>query len=76
MVEGTFEQLNKVKAQVRALVINRTEYAGIGIAAGQDGGYAIKVNLRAPLQEGVLPSEIEGIPIQTEITGTVRAANP
>jgi hypothetical protein len=45
---------------------------GVGITR-IDGEYAVKVNLSEPLAEGIeLPGEIEGVPIQVEIVGTIR----
>jgi hypothetical protein len=37
------------------------------------GEYAVKVNLSEPAEDGVdLPSEIGGVPVRFEVTGSIR----
>jgi hypothetical protein len=38
-----------------------------------DGEYAVKVNLSDPIDPGIeVPSEIDGVAVAIEITGTIR----
>ena len=49
------------------------DFVGVGITR-LDGGYALKVNLRAaPPPSTVLPTEIEGVPIRVEVVGEIRS---
>lgn len=46
---------------------------GVGITRVK-GEYAVKVNLSEPVDPGVdLPTEIDGVPVRVEVTGTIRA---
>lgn len=37
------------------------------------GEYAVKLNLSEPIEPGVkLPSDIDGVPLRVEVTGTIR----
>ena len=46
---------------------------GVGITRVK-GEYAVKVNLTEPVDPGVeLPTEIDGVPVRVEVTGTIRA---
>ena len=46
---------------------------GVGITRVA-GEYAIKVNLSEPVEPGAeLPTEIDGVHVQIEVTGTIRA---
>ena len=45
---------------------------GVGITR-VGGEYAVKVNLSEPIEPGVdIPADINGVPIQVEITGVIR----
>lgn len=45
---------------------------GVGITRIA-GEYALKVNLREPVEPGVeLPAKIEGVSVRVEITGSIR----
>lgn len=45
---------------------------GVGITR-VGGKYAVKLNLSRPIGPGVkLPSDIDGVPLRVEITGTIR----
>jgi hypothetical protein len=45
---------------------------GVGITR-VGGEYAVKLNLSEPIGPGVeLPSDIDGVPLRVEVTGTIR----
>ncbi len=45
---------------------------GVGITRVK-GEYAVKVNLSEPVDPGVeLPTDIDGVPVRVEVTGTIR----
>ncbi len=66
------DQARRAKITVAALVDGDDRIAGIGLAPTPDGGYEVKLNLREPV-EG-LPTEIDGVPVTTEVVGDVRAS--
>lgn len=46
---------------------------GVGITRVK-GEYALKVNLSEPVEPGTkVPTEIDGVPVRVEVTGTIRA---
>jgi hypothetical protein len=46
---------------------------GVGITRVA-GEYAVKVNLSEPVEAGTtLPTEIDGVPVHVEVTGSIRA---
>jgi hypothetical protein len=46
---------------------------GVGITR-VNGEYAVKVNLSEPVGPGVeLPTDIDGVPVHVEVTGSIRA---
>ena len=46
---------------------------GVGITRVK-GKYALKVNLSEPVEPGTkVPTEIDGVPVRVEVTGTIRA---
>jgi hypothetical protein len=60
----------------KAAALRQFEDLGTVVGVGLtriDGEYAVKVNLREPLAEGIeLPGEIDGVPVQVEVVGTIR----
>jgi hypothetical protein len=45
---------------------------GVGITR-VNGEYALKVNLSEPVEPGTeLPTDIDGVPVRVEVTGTIR----
>jgi hypothetical protein len=62
-------------AKPAALAVFRAlaSVVGVGITRVHDD-YAVKVNLREPVEPGVvLPDEVEGVPVHVEVTGTAHA---
>ena len=60
----------------KALALDRfgplAHVVGVGITRVNDQ-YAVKVNLREPARPGVtLPTDIDGVPVKIEVTGTLR----
>lgn len=71
-------QISLDKAQAaKRIALRRFEklgkVTGVGITRVR-GEYAVKVNLSEPVGPGVeLPTEIDGVPVRVEVTGTIRA---
>jgi hypothetical protein len=68
--------LNKAQAAKRSALRRFQKLGkvtGIGITRVR-GEYALKVNLSEPFEPGTkVPTDIDGVPVRVEITGTIRA---
>lgn len=68
--------LNKAQAAKRSALRRFQKLGkvtGIGITRVR-GEYALKVNLSEPVEPGTkFPTDIDGVPVRVEITGTIRA---
>lgn len=68
----TLEQARAAKARVLAVFERLAPVVGVGVTR-LNGGYAVKVNLRAAPPEGtVLPASVDGVPVRVEVVGTIR----
>jgi hypothetical protein len=65
----TLEEARAAKIRAKEVFHKLADVAGIGITR-LETGYGIKVNLqKQPSPQVSLPSELDGVPIQLEITG-------
>jgi hypothetical protein len=64
-------QARRAKAQLQALLAGEKDVVGIGLTK-QDGGYALKLNLRRAGATGRVPSSVDGVPVVSEVVGTIR----
>jgi hypothetical protein len=72
MPQVTLERARAAKVTALRLLERVGGVVGVGITR-VDGEYAVKVNLSAPVAHGTeLPSEIDGVPVQVEVIGSVR----
>lgn len=68
----SLDQARSAKQNALSTFSHLVEVIGVGITR-HEGGYAVKVNLRAPPADGVsLPSKIDGVPVCIEVTGPLR----
>jgi hypothetical protein len=74
MIHGaTLEQAQGAKSRAAQVFGDLVGEVAVGIMPLEQGRYALKVNLTTPPNEGVtLPDEIEGVPVQVEVVGTIR----
>lgn len=75
MSNATLEEARAAKAQTREKLtaLGVADIVGIGITRIGDS-YAVKVNLASKPPPGVpIPSSIDGVPLQIEVTGRPRA---
>jgi hypothetical protein len=72
MATITLEQARAAKAEAQNIFSKIGEVTGIGITKiGR--GYAIKVNLRAPLRgKASAPKAVRGVPVKLELIGAIR----
>ena len=69
---STIENVRAVKPQAARLFEKSGALVGIGIAR-YGSGYGLKVNLsRSPGRDENLPAEINGVPVQIAVVGTIR----
>jgi hypothetical protein len=68
----TLEQARSAKPSVEALFAKIAKVVGIGITRiGKN--YGVKVNLAQKIPENVtVPESVDGVPIKTEVVGTIR----
>jgi hypothetical protein len=72
MAGVTLAQARAAKAAALRQFEDLGTVVGVGVTR-IDGEYAVKVNLSEPPAEGVeLPGEIDGVPVQVEVVGTIR----
>jgi hypothetical protein len=73
MPQVTLEEAQAAKQAVRRRFETLGKVVAVGITRVR-GEYAVKVNLSEPLEAGIkLPTEIDGVSVQVEITGSIRA---
>jgi hypothetical protein len=73
MPQVTLEQAQAAKRTAVRLLETVDCVVGVGITR-LDGEYAVKVNLSGPVGPGTkLPTEIDGVAVRVEVTGTIRA---
>lgn len=69
----TLKKAQAAKQAALARLRSIDEVVGVGITR-LDGEYAVKVNLRVPLDLGTtLPTSIDGVAVCVEVTGPIRA---
>jgi hypothetical protein len=68
----SLDEARAAQSKAQAQLTRIKEVNGIGITRVGDG-FALKVNLSAPLKPGAtVPSAIDGVPVHTEVVGTIR----
>ncbi len=71
MSSSSLDQARAAKQQAFSTFSRLADVVGVGITRRGEG-YAIKVNLRQPPASGIdLPDDIDGVPVQVEIVGTI-----
>ena len=66
---ATLSQARAAKSEVAKRLAGHPLVNGIGIAR-VNGGYAVKVNLSAPVKNG-MPRSVSGVPVKTEVVGRI-----
>lgn len=68
----TLEKAQAAKKTALRLLEAVDSVVGVGITR-LGGNYAVKVNLSGPVAPGTeLPTEIDGVPVRVEVTGSIR----
>jgi hypothetical protein len=72
----TLDRARAAKAAARRTFERLGTVVGVGVTR-VGGEYAVKINLREPLEPGVVcPARIDGVPICVEVTGQIRKRMP
>lgn len=72
--DSGLEQARQAKRTLLGELADDERIVGIGIARAGDG-YLVKVNL-AVAAAYVVPSTVDGVPVVTEVVGTIRPLRP
>ena len=68
---ATLEQARAAKRKLSARLQNIAEVHGIGIAV-LDGGYGVKVNFAVRPDAGIVPGDVDGVPVVVDVVGSIR----
>jgi hypothetical protein len=68
----TIDRARAAKVKVVALLDGLAELQAIGIAM-LDDGFGVKVNLWRKPADGIIPAEVDGVPVIVEIVGPIAA---
>jgi hypothetical protein len=72
MAGVTLEQARAAKTRALQYFETLGTVVGVGVTRVDDD-YAVKINLREPLADGVdVPAEIDGVPVRVEVVGPIR----
>lgn len=72
LVSADLQRARAIRDQLTERLRDQPVVNGIGIARRPDG-WAVKVNLVRPAPQLRLPSQIDGVEIQTEVVGPIIA---
>ena len=71
----TIAQARRAKIELKKLVGDDENVVGVGLTK-DESGYAIKVNCKSEPKRSRVPSSVEGVPVVSEVVGTIRARPP
>ncbi len=65
-------QARAAKARLRSDLAGRDGVRGVGITRDSDG-YHVRVNLQRESDRQGVPAQIEGVPVDVRVSGSIRA---
>jgi hypothetical protein len=68
---ATLEQARAAKRKLADRLQDNAEVRGIGIAV-LDDGYGVKVNFAIRPASGVVPDDVDGVPVVVDVVGSIR----
>jgi hypothetical protein len=71
MTPATLEQARTAKQRLAERLHGVANVRGIGIAV-LDGGYGVKVNFAMRPEAGVVPDDVDGVPVVVDVIGSIR----
>ena len=66
------DRARAAKARLRSDLAGRDGVCGVGISRGSDG-YHLRVNLERESDRTGVPGQVEGVPVDVRVSGTIRA---
>lgn len=70
MRRATLAEAREAKKKLSRQIARRPDVNGVGIARSGPG-YAVKVNLANDHRARELPSEVDGVPVNVEVVGSI-----
>ncbi len=71
MTPATLDQARAAKNKLLEQLRHRVDLRGVGIAV-VDGGYGVKVNFARRPPRGLVPDDVDGVPVIVDIVGSTR----
>lgn len=73
MTGVSLSEAQKAKSKVAKIFSPLVGVVAVGITRTDDDNYGLKVNLTSPPgDEVILPTDIDGVPVQVEVVGKIR----
>ena len=72
MIPATLDRARAAKQKLAERLRNVADVRGIGIAV-LDGGYGVKVNFGGRPPAGVVPDDVDGVPVIVDVVGPIRS---
>lgn len=72
MNPGTLTAAQRAMESVAAILRGVAEVRGIGIAV-LEGGFGVKVNLSRSVDKGVIPDDVDGVPIIVDVVSDIHS---
>lgn len=69
---ASIEAARAAKERARTLLADQPLVNGIGVGRIADG-FCVRVDLLQPLPDLAVPTELDGVPVHTTVTGPARA---
>ena len=66
------DRARAAKARLRSDLAGRDGVRGVGISRSADG-YHVRVNLQREADRAEVPGQVEGVPVDVRISGSIRA---
>ncbi len=67
----TLDEARNAKPALLAALAGDERVNGVGLGYDPADGYVLKVNLTVPEASAVVPPAVNGVPVRTEVVGTV-----
>ena len=71
--ERTPSEVSKAVDRLKNLLEERGIVASVGKSALQGAHVELKVNLKSAEKKSQVPSDVDGFPVRTEVTGNIKA---
>ncbi|MBA2416310.1 MAG: hypothetical protein H0V64_10585 [Geodermatophilaceae bacterium] len=69
---ATLDEARNAKPALLAALAGDARVNGVGLGYDPAAGYLLKVNVTVPEAADVVPAVVAGVPVRTEVVGTIR----